>query len=555
MRRGLPFPAAIAAVWLTFASVTGQPDGVVISATAAGRLIDVAPGGDLRRALELARGGDVIQLQPGTVYRGPFVLPAKGNSQEIVIRTAAAEGLAEGQLPPPGMRVTPRHAPALAVLEAAHDSVIQAEPGAGHYRLVGLEIRPAPGAFAFNLVELGSGNERSVGALPHHIRIERSYLHGDRSRGSRRGVAMNGRSLAVVDSHLSDFKEDGTDTQAICGWNGPGPFEILNNYLEGAGENIMFGGSDPAIRDLVPSDIRIRRNHIAKPLAWRTAPRRGPDWAIKNLLELKNARRVVIEGNILERNWADAQNGFAILFTVRNQDGRAPWSVIEDVTFRNNIVRSVTSGINLLGRDDNHPSGTARRIRIVNNLFLRVGDPPFGTGEGDGRFLQLLEESADVVVEQNTIMQTGHITLAEGRAHRGFVFRNNIVRHNQYGIFGSGRAPGLDTLGRYMPGAVVSGNLFIGGDSSSYPRDNHFVRSIDEVGFRNPASGDFTLLPASAYRRRGANGRDIGADLALIEGATRGVIDGRPAVEERPVPCDDLTRSGRMAQPGCPERP
>src|SRR5690606_18603419 len=115
--------------------------------------------------------------------------------------------------------------------------------------------------------------------------------------------------------------------------------------------------------------------------------------------------------------------------------------------------------------------------------------------------------------------------------------------------------PGLDTIGRYMPGAVVAGNLFIGGDSSHYPRDNHFVRSIDEVGFRNPASGDFALLPASAYRRKGANGRDIGADLALIEVATRGVIDGQPAFDERPVPCDDLTRWRRMAQPGCPERP
>ena len=30
------------------------------------------------------------------------------------------------------------------------------------------------------------------------------------------------------------------------GWNGPGPFLIENNYLEAAGENIMFGGNDPS---------------------------------------------------------------------------------------------------------------------------------------------------------------------------------------------------------------------------------------------------------------------------------------------------------------------
>ena len=44
------------------------------------------------------------------------------------------------------------------------------------------------------------------------------------------------------------------------GWNGPGPFLIENNYLEAAGENVMFGGSDPSIANLVPSNITIRRN-------------------------------------------------------------------------------------------------------------------------------------------------------------------------------------------------------------------------------------------------------------------------------------------------------
>lgn len=556
MRRGVRFPAAVAAVWLTFASVAGQPGGVVISATENGRLIDVAAGGNLQHALELARGGDVILLQPGAVYRGPFVLPAKGNAQAIVIRTAASEGLGDGQLPPPGNRVTPRHRGALAVLEAAHDYVVTAEPGAGRYRLVGLEIRPAPRTFTFNVVELGNGNERSLQELPHDIRIERSYVHGDPVRGSRRGVALNGRAMAVVDSYFTDFKEDGADTQAICGWNGPGPFEIINNRLEGAGENIMFGGADPAIPDMVPSDIRIRRNHITKPLEWRR-PSRGSDWAVKNLLELKNARRVLIEGNVIEHNWSDAQNGFAVLFTVRNQDGGAPWAVIEDVTFTNNIVRAVTSGINLLGRDDNHPSGMAQRIRIANNLFAGIGDPPFGEGDGDGRFLQMLEESSDVIVEQNTILQTGHITLLEGRGHRRFVFRNNIVRHNEFGIFGSGHAPGLDTIGRYLPGALIVGNLFIGGDGSRYPANNHFVRSVEDVGFVNPAAGNFSLQPASAARRRGTDGRDIGADLAIIEAATRRVIDGTQdgTDERRPVPCDDLSRGPLRAQPGCPERP
>src|SRR6185436_9462476 len=101
----------------------------------------------------------------------------------------------------------------------------------------------------------------------------------------------------------------------------------------------------------------------------------GTHWAVKNLLELKNARNVLIEGNVLEQNWVDAQNGFAVLFTVRNQEGGAPWSVVEHVTFRNNIVRNSGSGINILARDDNNPSGVARTIVVRNNLFEGLGLP------------------------------------------------------------------------------------------------------------------------------------------------------------------------------------
>src|SRR5678816_3181005 len=81
--------------------------------------------------------------------------------------------------------------------------------------------------------------------------------------------------------------------------NGPGPYHIINNYIEAAAENIMFGGADAKIPNLVPSDIEIRRNHVFKPLSWKVGDPSylGRHWAIKNLLELKNARRVTIDGN------------------------------------------------------------------------------------------------------------------------------------------------------------------------------------------------------------------------------------------------------------------
>src|SRR6266480_3290847 len=261
-----------------------------------GKTIAVAAGGNFQAALVAARPGDVITLAAGATYPGPFTLPKKPGAGWITVRTSAPDSSL-----PPGTRVTPAHAALMPKLVAASGSVITTAAGAHHYRFIGIEVSPAPGVFLYNLISLASP-DGSATRLPHDIIFDRSYLHGDPVKGTRRGIALNSGATAVIDSYLADFKEVGADSQAICGWNGPGPFKIVNNYLEGAGENVMFGGADPSIHGLVPSDIEIRRNHFAKPLAWKIghAEYAGIHWSVKNLFDLKNVRRVSVECNIFE---------------------------------------------------------------------------------------------------------------------------------------------------------------------------------------------------------------------------------------------------------------
>jgi glycosyltransferase involved in cell wall biosynthesis len=474
-----------------------------------GATVLVKAGADLQAALDAAQPGDVLALEAGATFTGPFTLPDKTGSDWIIVRPA----LPDERLPPPGTRVDPSQAGVLPKLEAASGSVLKAAPGAHHYRFVGLELRPRAGTFLYNLVELGA-SEATVPELPHHIVFDRCYLHGDPARGTRRGIALNSWHTAVVDSYLSDFKEAGADSQAIGGWNGMGPFKIENNYLEGAGENVMFGGAVPAIHGLVPSDIEVRRNHFAKPVSWRAGDPSyaGTAWTVKNLFELKNARRVLVDGNVFEHNWVQAQNGFAILFTVRTEDGDAPWAVVEDVTFSNNVVRHAAAGVNILGYDP--PSGQTRRVVIRNNLFDDIGGPPWGGGRGT--LLQMLEGAADVVFDHNTARQTGPIVLADGKPSPGFVYRNNIAPHNDYGIIGSGAAPGTHTLGTYFPGATVARNVIAGGRAEAYPRDNFFPASLAEVGFVDPARGDLRLAPTSPYRAAATDGKEVGVVLSEL---------------------------------------
>ena len=284
--------------------------------TSAGTL-SVNAGDDLQAALNAAQPGDTILLQPGATFTGNFVLPAKWGSSYITIRSAADDSL----LPGPGARMTPAFAAQLPKIRADRGPALATATGATYWRLQFLELLPVPGSLTANLLELGNtGREQSaMSMVAAHLVVDRCYIHGDAVQGQRRGIALNSADTQVVNSYFSDFKGVQQDTQAMAGWNGPGPFLIENNYIEAAGENIMFGGSDPSIQGLVPGDITIRRNLITKPMEWRSQ-----SWTVKNLIELKNAERVLIDGNVIENNWAAGQSGAAVLMAPRNQKAPRP---------------------------------------------------------------------------------------------------------------------------------------------------------------------------------------------------------------------------------------
>jgi hypothetical protein len=228
---------------------------------------------NLQPAIDAAVPGDTILLAAGQTFVGPFVLRAKSGSSWITIRSDAADSA----LPGDGVRLVPSDKPGgntsrsllprlIGQSTLKTTPVLQTEPGAHHYLLKFLEIDGSANLGFETLIALG---ENSTAAVPYDIVLDRVYAHGHPSKGQKRGIALNSIRTDVLNSYISDIKTVAADAQAICGFNGAGPFNIVNNYLEGTGENIMFGGADPLISNLVPSDIRIARNHISKPLAWR----------------------------------------------------------------------------------------------------------------------------------------------------------------------------------------------------------------------------------------------------------------------------------------------
>ena len=594
--------------------------------------IQVAAGDDLQRAIDSAQPGDVLLLQAGATFTGNFVLPVKAGATYITIRSAASDA----DLPPAGTRIGPKWASKLPKLRSGNDAAaVRTAPGAHHWRLLFIEFLANQDGYS-DIIQLGDGSsaQTALGQVPTDLHVDRVYVHGDPGTAQKRGIALNAARVTIESSYISDCKAVGADAQAIAGWNGPGPYTIDNNYLEGAAENFLLGGSDPAINGLIASDVVFRRNYLSKPVAWRdpiiatpsglsavagtggtlpagavsyvvtarrpvglgtigrstgatvsataagggviglqwtavagamdyqvfargfvwtttatsftdtgaagtvaTAPSGpGSTWTIKNVFELKNARRVTAQYNIFESNWQAGQAGYAIVFTPRNSGGACSWCTIDDVEFSFNIVRHSAAGINVLGHDSPEVSGVATNIRIRHNLFYDINHTRWS---GNGWFMLIGDGARQILVDHNTIDHDGSSvvyvyggTATNPTINPGFVYTNNLSRHNAYGLSGAFFSYGLAILNGFFPNATVTGNLLSGGTASRYPAGNFFNADFD-AQFVGPG-GDYRLVSSSAALGRATDGQNIGADVATIVAQTARVGAGQTVIAGAP---------------------
>ncbi len=493
---------------------------VIFAVTASGAAgqtaspIVVAAGGNLQAALNQAQPGQVVEVQAGATFDGNFMLPAKTGTGYITVRTSTPDA----QLPAAGTRIGLAHESLLPTLRSVNTiPALRTAAGARNWRLIGLRFTTTGGG---DVISLGDGAQQDRTLVPSDLTLDRVIIRGDATKGQKRGIALNSANTRILNSYIAGIRLAGQESQAIAGWNGPGPFVIENNYIEAAAIGVLFGGAVPAIDQLVPGDIVIRRNHITRPVSWR-----GGTWMVKNLLELKNARNVQIDGNLIENNWAADQAGFAVVFTVR-ASGAAPWTTIEHVRFENNIVRHSGSAINVLGYDNLAQSRQLRDLVIRNNLFTDINQAAWG---GAGIFLQLGDEPADVHVEHNTVMHTGHIVSVYGgapnarRTATGFRFVSNVVKHNAYGIYGDGVGTGNPAIAAYFPGSVIVGNVMAGGNASVYPAGNVFPTVASLMAqFENATADNYRLLAASGLRSlaQGVPGADFDELQRAMAGQT-----------------------------------
>lgn len=410
-------------------------------------------GADLQAALNAAQPGDELLLARGSSFTGNYSLPAKSGAGWIVVRCANAipAGTRTDTIAPCAKITTPNASPAIVAA------------GTARWRFVGVEINhvppPAnPNQQNYGIVVLGAGNERSLALQPADIVLDRVWIHGAVNSQTSRCLAFNGTRLAVIDSWLSDCHGKGFDSQGINGYGGPGPFLIHNNHIEGSGQNVMFGGADPAIANVSPSDIIITRNHLFKPLSWGNGK-----WTVKAAFELKHARRVLFEGNVIENHWADGQGGGSILFQTLSDNNTAwAWTTINDVTVRNNRIINATSGMTMVASvmyncapPCQRPTTPTSRVLVENNWFDQVGRDPFRGAAGVG--IELFRDLVDVTVLNNT-WQGGpmqKVINLDGPAQVRTRVEGNVFPNSSYQVTGNGAA--LASFGILFRNNVIPG--------------------------------------------------------------------------------------------------
>src|SRR5580700_6505629 len=279
--------------------------------------VQVNANGNLQSAINNAScnpTGTIIKIQAEATFEGPYILPVKACApgKWVILRSDAPDT----NLPALNQRITPsfeRYVPVILAKWSGRPS-IEVASGASNYRLMFLEAKVDAEVYNSthaSLIAIGDGSsaQNTIASQPKNIIVDRVLMRGSDSPpvDLYRGIDLECQYCAVANSWIDQVHVRGFDSQGIVGWNTTGPWLIDNNYIEAAAENIMLCGSDSHIPGALPSDITITHNYVFKPLNWKwpsqTTGEAGPNWAIKNLLEMKCGIRVLIEGNVFQNVW------------------------------------------------------------------------------------------------------------------------------------------------------------------------------------------------------------------------------------------------------------
>jgi hypothetical protein len=266
---------------------------------------------------------------------------------------------------------------------------------------------------------------------------------------------------------------------------------------------------------------------------------------VKNSLEFKSARRVLVTGNIFENNWAGSQKGYAIVLTVRTSDS-GNIAVVNDVTIENNVLKNVAAGFIGIGRDDNcrvsiapfcNNPGEAKRWKIANNLVV------FRSASAPGMLrsvaLEVLPDVTDVVFQHNTMISGpgadcwasvyfsvpggSKWPLAKSDTHNLWITDNALCRPPTGDWGGQGTFGLTNYMGDPPPVEKrFSGNVILSpNDAGSVTFPNKNLVTAGPFHFADVKAGNYQLTSPRWVET--TDGKPAGVDARVLNAAVSGV--------------------------------
>ena len=532
-----------------------------------GKQILVSAKADLAAAIEHAKCGDTLLLPAGTSF-DVTALPSKkcDDQHYITVRTDTPDS----KLPSEGTRISP----AWGGVASLPGRPPFAQPPGGPAKLLATIIvrRPSGAAVGDHVrfigIEWTTTPDTDIGRIAtaehgDHIIFDRNWFHPAEGKEVGHGVGVfdGAHMVAVINSYINGLNciaRTGkcTDATGVGGGKGDEPIstlKIYNNFIESAGENILFGGSAAT---QVPTDIEIRRNHLFRPMLWKegepgyTPTASGQPYIVKNNFELKSAIRVLFEANLLENTWGGfSQTGYSILLTPKSQGNQCPICRVNDVTIRFNRIRNVAGVLQIANAFAKTGGSAADGGRYsIHDLFAdNLHDKDY---KGGGTFLILVSWQPpihDLQIDHVTAFVTGKLlaVLNPGAKLANFTLTNSVFSVGAERPVASagggpescaGKSQGLGSeavLQACFDPYKFEKNLIIS-ERGSFPKGNFVVGSPEAAGIRDlkdAVSNDPRLCHAkgpgcpkvSPGAGAASDGRDLGADIDAVEAAIAGV--------------------------------
>lgn len=297
------------------------------------------------------------------------------------------------------------------------------------------------------IVGLNTKAQNRVDLVPRNVLID--DIHISRYRG-KRAIEVNFADGKITNCKILDvYHPNKEDSQAICILNTTGNIEVSDNHLQAASENLMIGGDTMKIPGVRPTNIKVLRNLMDKPLKWKEE-----GIPVKNIFECKDGHDVWIEDLIARNCWAGGQpGGYCFMFTPSN-----------GASLRNiNVIRADVSNVggivNITGVDATGQNNVRTQVKFDGGTY-KTNKAQMG-GRGDFALLGRGPEYLDVFNCNIEIDGTTFIYVGDDKVVDRIRVENSRFNCGKYGININGEMDGGNSKG-IVKNLIVRNNTILG---------------------------------------------------------------------------------------------